>query len=66
MKGTQKETLLASAREHVNLAMQGQTSRGGSPDMVLCLLYADICMAEGSGPTVEEAAVSYQQVSKLI
>lgn len=63
IKGSQGDALLVGAREHLNLAIQGQTSRKGAPDEVLSLLYADICLEEALGVASQRAAASYRQVN---
>ena len=61
-----RERLLHSAMEHLNLAIQGQTSRQSRPAESSTLLYADVCMllAEGSEEARKWAGTSYDEVSR--
>ncbi|CAM9719035.1 unnamed protein product, partial [Scytosiphon promiscuus] len=64
LEGAPRNSLLHSAQEHLDLIMQDQTSRLGSPAESVALLYADVCMslAEGSEAAREWAKASYQEV----
>lgn len=62
LEGVQPEMLLVSAREHLDLAMQGQTNRNGAPNESTSLLYADVCYAEGSVAANKLASISYQHI----
>lgn len=59
-----QERLLQSALEHLDLVMQEQTLRRGSPTESASLLYADVCiaLAETSAVARRWAASSYQEV----